>query len=378
MDRKEEIMADELAEAVQIIRVAYDGIEIAMKVGSDGIEAMKKVLTVLKGMLDYEKNLGRTSMRKLLMRGGDLQVLEFSNSEMRKVKRLAKKYGILYSMMPNINKGQTEIIFHSEATPRINVMLQKLKSGQISTFDDYVKKSDNDGKNKLIDYFQKQKDGNERFHSQEAEKTGEIMQGLIEKVGLYAVDNKSISADSIEEKFHIEKNTAKEIIGKLVTMGALEKSEIENKYDVIMNKEALTKRINSYRNIVERIRAVSMSKNRNLEDITVSKILIKEENSRAVKTRVPGTWGEKVRYVWIKKENIMEIHNGKTMLTFLDMEKEYKLYDKNNKVVQMIKGSELYEGHYDSVGVAVRKRYEKMSPKQKITNKTEEIGKGKR
>lgn len=63
-------MADELAEAVQIIRVAYDGIEIAMKVGSDGIEAMKKVLAVLKGMLDYEKNLGRTSMRKLLMRGG--------------------------------------------------------------------------------------------------------------------------------------------------------------------------------------------------------------------------------------------------------------------------------------------------------------------
>ena len=29
-------MADELAEAVQIIRVAYDGIEIAMKVGRRG------------------------------------------------------------------------------------------------------------------------------------------------------------------------------------------------------------------------------------------------------------------------------------------------------------------------------------------------------
>ena len=49
-------MADEIAEAVQIIRVAYDGIEIAMKVGSDGIEAMKKVLNVIKGMLDYEKS----------------------------------------------------------------------------------------------------------------------------------------------------------------------------------------------------------------------------------------------------------------------------------------------------------------------------------
>ena len=53
MDRKEETMADELAEAVQIIRVAYDGIEIAMKVGSDGIEAMKKVLAVL--MLNFNR-----------------------------------------------------------------------------------------------------------------------------------------------------------------------------------------------------------------------------------------------------------------------------------------------------------------------------------
>ena len=85
--------------------------------------------------------------------------MQFDNSEIGKVKRLAKKYGILYSIMPNINKNQTEIIFHSEAVPRINVMLQKMKSGQITTFDDYVKKSDTDGKNKLLDFFQKQKEG---------------------------------------------------------------------------------------------------------------------------------------------------------------------------------------------------------------------------
>ena len=36
---------------------------------------------------------------------------------------------------------------------------------------------------------------------------------------------------------------------------------------------------------------------------------------RQVKTRVPGTWGEEARYVWLRKENIMEIHGGKTMLT---------------------------------------------------------------
>ena len=34
-------MAEEIQEAVQIIRVAYDGIEIAMKVGSGGIADRK-------------------------------------------------------------------------------------------------------------------------------------------------------------------------------------------------------------------------------------------------------------------------------------------------------------------------------------------------
>ena len=38
------IMAEEIQEAVQIIRVAYDGIEIAMKVGSGGIAAMQKAI----------------------------------------------------------------------------------------------------------------------------------------------------------------------------------------------------------------------------------------------------------------------------------------------------------------------------------------------
>ena len=110
-------MSEEIREAVQIIEVAYDGIEIAMKVGSGGIAAMQKAIDFLKGMLDYEKSLGRTSMRKLLMKGGDLQVLEFATADMKKVEKYAKKYGILYSVLPDADRknGKTEIIFHTEA-----------------------------------------------------------------------------------------------------------------------------------------------------------------------------------------------------------------------------------------------------------------------
>ena len=84
-------MAEEIQEAVQIIRVAYDGIEIAMKVGSGGINAMQKAIDFLKGMLDYEKTLGKTSMRKLLMKGGDLQVLQFETKDMKKVEKITNR-----------------------------------------------------------------------------------------------------------------------------------------------------------------------------------------------------------------------------------------------------------------------------------------------
>lgn len=104
------IMAEEIQEAVQIIRVAYDGIEIAMKVGSGGIAAMQKAIDFLKGMLDYEKSLGKTSMRKLLLKGGDLQVLQFKTEDMRKVERMAKKYGILYSVLHFIIYSPFKII----------------------------------------------------------------------------------------------------------------------------------------------------------------------------------------------------------------------------------------------------------------------------
>lgn len=97
-------MAEEIQEAVQIIRVAYDGIEIAMKVGSGGIAAMQKAIDFLKGMLDYEKSLGKTSMRKLILKGGDLQVLQFNTEDMKKVEKMAKKYGILYSVLPDCNR----------------------------------------------------------------------------------------------------------------------------------------------------------------------------------------------------------------------------------------------------------------------------------
>ena len=82
-------------------------------------------------------------MRKLILKGGDLQVLQFNTEDMKKVEKTAKKYGILYSVLPDCNRkdGLSEVIFHTEAVPRVNMMIQKLKFGKIATFDDYLKLS---------------------------------------------------------------------------------------------------------------------------------------------------------------------------------------------------------------------------------------------
>ncbi len=60
----------------------------------------------------------------------------------------------------------------------------------------------------------------------------------------------------------------------------------------------------------------------------------------------------------------MDIHDGKTLLTFIDKEKDYKIYDEENRVVSSMKGEELYSGHYDKVEAAVREHFEKNQTKE--------------
>ena len=336
-----------------------------------------KCVTVPRGlitcMLDYEKSLGKTSMRKLLLKGGDLQVLQFKTEDMRKVERMAKKYGILYSVLPDCNKtdGMSEVIFHTEAVPRVNMMIQKLKFGRIATFDDYLKNGDEKSLGKLMDFLRKQQ-GNEKSHTVEGDKVNSAIDGLIEKVGMFAMEKQAISVEQVKENFSINGEQAENVIKQLETIGVLGGRSEDGTHKVMMDKEAFTNRIRGYQSLADRMRAISASKNTNLSDVTISKKLIAEENDHAVKTRVPGTWGKDVRYVWLHKENVMDIHNGKTMLTFLDTSKDYKLYDEQNRVVTTKKGDELYT-HYDKVESSVRERYEKVQKEQKKTTKKKTV-----
>ena len=354
-------MAEEIMEAVQIIRVAYEGIEIAIRIGSGGLNAAQRVVEALFGLFEYEKTMGKTNMKNLLMKGGDLQVFQFKTDDKKQVEKMLKKYGILYSVLPDINKtdGLSEIIFHSEAVPRMNQLAKKLTHAKIATFDDYVNGGDVKGIEKLLKFLQGQKKGNALSHTEEDLQINQAVDNLIQKIGMFATEKQEISVEEVRENFSIDVAEAENVLQQLCTLGLLDASDTNGKRKVLMDKQTFENRLQSYRTLADRIQAVAKSKDTSLEDVTISKTLIVAENDRAVKTRIPGTWGDNVRYLWISKENIMDIHDGKTMLTFLDSKKDYKLYDKENRVVETKQGQALYQEHYDRVEAGVRERYEK-------------------
>ena len=91
------------------------------------------------------------------------------------------------------------------------------------------------------------------------------------------------------------------------------------------------------------------------------------ENDRAIKTRIPGTYGEEIKFLWLKKENIRDAYDGKSILTALDKGKDYKIYDVNNNILGSMKGEELYFRHYDPVkGQRDKKNVQRAGKEKKI------------
>ena len=299
----------EISDAVQIIRVGYDTIEIAMKVGSGSIEMMQKAVNLLIGLLEHEKTMGKTNLKGLLEKGGDIQVLTFADEDLKKFQKLAKKYGILYSVMPDADRkdGITEVLFHSEAAPRLRMICQKLKNGRMFDMDEYLKNGNEEQLNQLLDFLEKEKKGKKSLHT---DVTEPILDGLIEKVGHYAMEKKAIRVEDIQNDFQMESKQAEDVLHKLKTIGVVSEPDGQGNYPVVMDQE-----------------------------------------------------------------DIMEIHNGKTLLTYLDKEKDYKIYSEDNRVLYTMKGEDLYAKHYDRVERTVRERYQKVkqSPDKNVVRTHSEV-----
>jgi hypothetical protein len=300
--------------------------------------------------------MGKTSMKKLLMRGGDLQVLEFNKEDMAKFQKLAKKYGILYSVMPDLGReGKVEVLFHSEATPRMNLLISKLKSDAISvkSMDKFLEETDDKELGAFDQFLKKEQLGKLDVHA------GANLDSLIKKVGQYARDKKSISVDGIKNDLAIDKDMVAQALSELRKIGVVDKPDETGQYKVIMDSNSIDARLNRFQELTNRMRTIAASKDTNLVDITIAKKMVVAENDHAIKTLIPGTYKTGAKYIWIDKSDIMDIYNGKTILSYLDRKKEYKIYSKDDRVLEIVKGAKLFESHYDQVASGIREHFEK-------------------
>lgn len=153
---------------------------------------------------------------------------------------------------------------------------------------------------------------------------------------VYSDDNKSIELhtylhSTIKEKFESDIDV---LLPKFKSINAdLDEKEVhilENHYDNMMdNFKEVTK------------------------DITINKKLITKENDTIVETRIPFTVGDSAKFIRIPKDNLMKIDDDKTLLTSININSYYKVFDRAGKA-ETISGSELYK-NYDAVNRNVEK-----------------------
>ena len=299
-------MSDEISQAIQIIRLEFDGLRFGMDITGGTVKQAKNLAVFIYALLTREKLQGKTSLKKMLSKDGSLQILKIREEDMKKFKKLAKKYGILYSKLPDINKsdGMTEVLFHTEATPRINTLIEKLGNGSIENLMDYVRNGKDGDFEKVVDYLKKE---------------------------------------------NILKDTPSEVEPERKEQ--LDRYADELKYNAMINDPSRV-------------------------DITISRKLYEEENLTSIKTRVPNTYGDNVRYLWLDKSDVVSINGGKTFFAYLNKDKEYELVDRDGQVAEKLSGQNLQKQHYDSVDVTVKHRalQEQRRGKNEMEQKYKKVG----
>ena len=74
-------MADEISQAIQIIRLEFDGLKFGMNVTGATAKQVKNLTIFLYALLTREKLQGRTSLKKMISKDGNLQVLKIKETD---------------------------------------------------------------------------------------------------------------------------------------------------------------------------------------------------------------------------------------------------------------------------------------------------------
>lgn len=347
----------EIQDAAQIIRVTFEGAEIIMKLGKANMDFVKDVCAVFKKMLDQEKLSGKTTVKQLLKSGGDLQVFKFQTENLQTVKKMADKYGILYSILPDLNKadGMSEILFHSQAAPRIKAIMEQIQNSKIESMDDYFANAEPEELEKAVQDAEKKpvlpKENEYRVAAEE----------ILKNPGAKVSDIRSRLNMTWLEIWPIVKHMESNGLATLGKDGTVSMNMGPDQFREFMDsqqwkawfgKQEAGRRGGTGPSIsgdkLEEIRRIQKAykDNPKVNGITIDRKMVTEETEKNIKTRIPY---KKDEYIWLRKSEITWINGNKTIYASLEKGKDYMVLDRENKPVRTVSGQKLYEQSYDPV-----------------------------
>lgn len=95
-------------------------------------------------IMQREKLMGKTNCKKILKKvveqGGEVQYLRLEEKDREAFKVLAKRYGLLYSPLKDLNKNDDkfEVMFHSSHASIIKQIMEEGSFGELITEDEYL------------------------------------------------------------------------------------------------------------------------------------------------------------------------------------------------------------------------------------------------
>lgn len=320
----------EIAEAAQVFVVAIQGIEVAFKIGKElvnfSLDLAQKLVKFLDAMLRHEKFCGKTSMKTMLKNGVDMECCQVPQEGMKEFRKLAKKYGILYSEVPAGKNGMTDIIFRAEDMPRMNMLFEKMDLGKVKAQSvmDYVK----DLSEKEMENIERECISPEDIEIVDSMEKAE--KKSVQPDNMMGIGQKDVYVDKehkeqMEQVLHGMQDKFSK--GEQVDMGKFNQAAADIQKNILSNHPGYDQ--------------ISIAtKNRDGFPLLV------DETPDRIKVRIPY---EMNKFIWLDKKEAFLSEDRKSITAFLKRDRTYIIFDKQNWEVERKQGGRLYQEHYDPV-----------------------------
>lgn len=381
---------------VQVVRVAFDGAELAFKLGTqitrESIEMLKKTLKLLaflhtKSLLNNKKRhailgAGKTSM-KYMEPGANFLNIKVDEKDRKLAEKLMKQYGVLFTKLPDLNRedGMCEYLYNAKDVSKVNMVIDRLNS------------------------FEKKK--KQSIHN---EATNQSMEQYLNNVSMEELEkalqqDDPIAYEMMQKKFGEDLKQANEKLEDVQTEAEVngkkqESEELRQQENAIGKEEILkeekskrryaTSKSKSYQaekavdlaefekrsgnkvilkeEIRKKIRFDEMNRNSDKYiKISLNEGLVIDENTHSIKFTMPKS--EKDKFLWISKNDLSVADQGKTFFGYLEKEKKYTLCSISNESKEKLKGRDIFERYLDPV-----ERFE-FNEKERVINSKQEKNK---